>query len=79
VDDLVLAYVEWREESTAVRRAYGWWVDGGSEDAARAHAAYHAALDREEAAAVGYAHLIEATSQMLTIGPAPAGPSWDRC
>ncbi len=72
VDALVLAYVEWREESTAVRQVYGWWTSGGCEDAARAHAAYHAALDREEAAATAYEQLIEAAGQLLrtTVNPA---------
>jgi hypothetical protein len=65
VDDLVLAYVEWREESTAVWQVYGWWTGTGSENAARAHAVYRAALDREEAAARVYAKLIEAARQLL--------------
>ncbi len=72
VDALVLAYVEWREESTAVRQVYAWWTSGGSEHAARAHAAYHAALDREEAAATAYEQLIEAAGLVLKTRVNPA-------
>ena len=58
VDDAILAYVEWREECVEVWNAYGWWASGTPEDVERAHAAYGAALDREEAAAQVYAGLI---------------------
>jgi hypothetical protein len=66
VDDAILAYVEWREECTEVWSTYAWWASAPAEDAPRAYAAYRAALDREEAAAKGYAmqmnrvrHLVE--------------------
>jgi hypothetical protein len=55
VDDAVIAYVEWQEESTEVWNAYGSWASAPPEDVRRAHAAYRAALDREEAAAKVYA------------------------
>ena len=59
LDDAVLAYVQWREECAAVWNAYRWWESATTEDAVGAHAAYRAALDREEAAATVYAKLID--------------------
>ena len=51
VDDAVLAYVAWRDESATVWAAYGRWSSASAEEAIGAHAAYKAALDREETAA----------------------------
>jgi hypothetical protein len=65
VDDAVYAYVEWREESAVVWAAYRRWTGAAAEDAGGAHAAYRAALDREEAAARVYASLIERVSALL--------------
>jgi hypothetical protein len=72
VDEAVLAYVAWREESATVWAAYGHWSSAAADDASRAHAAYRAALDREETAARVYASLIEQVSE-LTGGAACAG------
>ena len=55
VDEAVLAYAQWREESGIVWGAYRRWASAAIEDARGAHAAYRAALDREEAAAQVYA------------------------
>jgi hypothetical protein len=68
VDEAVLAYVEWREESAAVWAAYGSWASAAADDAGRGHAAYQAALDREEAAARVYASLFERVSELLRTG-----------
>ena len=68
VDDAVLAYVEWREESATVWAAYSVWTSVDAEDARGAHAAYRAALDREEAAAQVYASLIERVGELLETG-----------
>jgi hypothetical protein len=68
VDEAVVAYVEWREESGAVWVAYGRWASAPAEDAGHAHAAYRAALDREEAAAQVYANLIESVGELLRPG-----------
>lgn len=51
VDQAVDAYVDWREECTAVWRAYGWWRGATAVDAPLAFSAYRAAIDREECAA----------------------------
>ena len=58
IDDAVLAYVEWREACDAVWTIYGLWASGAAHNPRCAHAAYQAALDREEAAARVYAQLI---------------------
>lgn len=55
VDDAVLAYIEWREECASVRECDRRWRGATPENAVRVHAAYQAALDREEAAAGAYA------------------------
>jgi hypothetical protein len=52
VDDFLETYVCWREASAAVRTAYDRWRGGQRPDRGLAFAAYRAALDREEHAAV---------------------------
>jgi hypothetical protein len=68
VDDAVIAYVEWREECMEVWNAYGWWASAPPEDVRRAHAAYRAALDREEAAANVYAGLMRRVGHLVETG-----------
>ena len=68
VDDAVIAYVEWREECMEVWNAYGWWASAPPEDVRRAHAAYRAALDREEAAANVYAGLMKRVGHLVETG-----------
>ena len=68
VDDAVISYVEWREECTQVWNAYGWWASAPPEDVRRAHAAYRAALDREEAAAKVYAGLMKRVGHLVETG-----------
>jgi hypothetical protein len=65
VDEAVSAYVEWREESTEVWNAYARWASVPPEDVRRAHAAYRAALDREEAAAKIYAGLMKRVGDLV--------------
>ena len=66
--DAVIAYVDWREECTEVWNAYGWCASAPPEDARRARAAYLAALDREEAAAVVYAGLMKRVGELVETG-----------
>jgi hypothetical protein len=77
VDDLVQAYVEWREESASVWDAYDRWASASAEDTRRADSAYRAALDREQAAARSYAELIELARDRLDtaseLSPFPRG------
>jgi hypothetical protein len=68
VDDAVIAYVEWREECMEVWNAYGWWAIAPREDVRRAHAAYRAALDREEAAANVYRGLMKRVGHLVETG-----------
>ena len=68
MDDAILAYVAWREECTEVWRTCAWWASAPAEDARRAHAAYGAALDREEAAAKGYAMQMNRVRDLLDTG-----------
>jgi hypothetical protein len=76
VDEAVLAYAEWRQESATVWAAYGRWASAAVEDASGAHAAYRAALDREEAAAQLYASLIGRVSALVNTGSdSTAAPS----
>lgn len=58
------AYIEWRLACIAVWTAYREWTRAMRADAALAHVAYEAALDREDAAASVYSGLMR-----LTCGP----------
>jgi hypothetical protein len=55
VDDAMDRYVDWREESTAVEKAYARYANACRGEGTIAFAAYRAALDREECAAGHYA------------------------
>jgi hypothetical protein len=71
VEDAAIAYVEWREECTEVWNAYGSWASAPPEDVQCAHAAYRAALDREEAAAKVYAGLMNRVGHLVEAGDYP--------
>ena len=58
IDAAVDSYVDWREESAAVRRAYRRWADAAGTDRPCAFAAYVAALDQEERAGARYAQVL---------------------
>jgi hypothetical protein len=55
IDELVEAYVSWREASAAVWLAYERWIGSDRGERPLAYAAYLAALDGEERAARTYA------------------------
>jgi hypothetical protein len=67
LDDPVIAYAEWRTACLGVWMAYREWTNAPKADGALAHAAYAAALDREDAAASAYSRLV-----LRTFGPADA-------
>jgi hypothetical protein len=58
LDEVVDAYVDWREERATVWDAYARWHDAPVPDCPLAFSAYRAALDREERAAHVYAELM---------------------
>lgn len=61
VDELMDAYVDWREECLALEEAYARWSSVALDERNVAFAAYTAALDREEQASSVYAkrtHLV---------------------
>ena len=57
VADRVAAYGEWRVSCTSVWEAYRQWSNAPKADEELAHAAYTAALDREDAAATAYSRI----------------------
>lgn len=57
--DPVIAYAEWRISCSFVWDAYRDWSNAPKADADLAHAAYTAALDREDAASGVYSSLIK--------------------
>jgi hypothetical protein len=61
VDEVMDAYLGWREECLAVDDAYRRWAMASAADAALAFAAYRSALVREEQASHVYADLLEST------------------
>jgi hypothetical protein len=61
IDDVMDAYVDWRQESAEAEFAYRRWSVAPSTDPARAFAVYAAALDREELASISYAQVIRRT------------------
>jgi hypothetical protein len=58
IDDVMDAYIAWREESAAAEAAYRRWKLATSMETAGAFAGYVAALDREERASAEYAQAI---------------------
>ena len=54
-EDLIDAYVEWREGATAAADAYRRWADAPSSQRAHWFLVYTAALNHEEFAAIGLA------------------------
>lgn len=65
VDQLVAAYVDWREESAAAHEAYSRCNATRGHRVRHAFAVYFAALDREERAAAEYAACVEEVSALV--------------
>jgi hypothetical protein len=61
-EDRAIAYVQWRLACLAVWSAYRECATAPKSHASLAHAAYGAALDREQAAADAYARLARSAS-----------------
>jgi hypothetical protein len=65
VDRLISAYCEWREECREVAAAYQRFLNAEPPDVPLAHAAYVAALDREESASRAYASHVERVTAIV--------------
>jgi hypothetical protein len=72
IDDVVNTYVDWREQSERVWRAYRDWSTSAPPDAALRFAAYVAELDREHLASDTYA---DAVTRAAVCGRTSALPS----
>jgi hypothetical protein len=59
VDEVIERYVCWREECVSVDSAYAAWHAARREERRLAGAAYVAALDREQHAALVYSQTVE--------------------
>jgi hypothetical protein len=60
------AYVEWRNQCSAVWVAYSHWAAAGASDAELRYRAYAVALDQEERASEIYAGLIRRVRDLVT-------------
>ncbi len=59
IDDMLAAYVQWREACASVQQAYDGWTRARAEDEPQAFRAYTAALDDEARASELYADLVK--------------------
>ena len=66
VDQMLEAYVAWREKCLEVWDAYNRWVRAQTDHAARGFADYTAALDAEERAAGMYADSVRRVRQVIS-------------
>jgi hypothetical protein len=73
VDELVEAYVHWRQTSARVTDTYRSWASGTAPRDTVAFGLYVAALDAEEQAAEVYAGLVRRAALPRSDDP-PAGP-----
>jgi hypothetical protein len=69
LDEAIERYVDWRQASATVDRAYGHWSVATAHDGPLSFLAYRAALDIEEHAATVYAAVIERLERLLCSGP----------
>ena len=70
-DQIIDLYLDWREETATVADAYASWTGAPAGEEGRGFAAYAAALDREEAAARGYADALANGERSSQGGGAP--------
>ena len=66
VDELIVAYVTWRTECSALTRSYGLWSTGDRRHRDALFGVYAAALEREEQAATTYRRLLEQITALET-------------
>jgi hypothetical protein len=66
VDDVLVGYAEWRDGSDAVADAYEQWSTAPAGENGLRFAAFTAAVDQEQTAAVAYADAIRKLKRALT-------------
>jgi hypothetical protein len=74
VDQLVEAYVDWRESCARVDDAYRSWANEGGAGGRVAFGLYVAALDAEERSAEVYAGLVRRADALAWSEDSPAEP-----
>ena len=72
LDDLVDAYVDWRESARAVTDAYDRWSFASGRERASRFAAYAATLDQEQKTATAYADAVGELERCLPHSPKDA-------
>jgi len=77
IDDLVDTYVDWREQSKRVWRAYHDWSTAVQPDAAVRFAAYVAELDREHLASDAYADAVSRAAECVHTSELPSPSQLD--
>jgi hypothetical protein len=68
IDRTMAAYVDWKEQSVAVRDTYSRWGSALGIDAQAAYRAYADALDREARASEAYADMLRGTRPRTSFG-----------
>jgi hypothetical protein len=74
VDEMISAYVDWREACRAVHAAYRAWTTATGRHTTVAFWRYDAALDAEEHAAEVYAGLVRRVGHFVTSDRDLSGP-----
>jgi hypothetical protein len=71
VDELMEAYLDWREECNDLRDAYDRWSLASPDERGLGFVAYSAALDREEQASAVYAERTQLVASELSFRRKP--------
>jgi hypothetical protein len=74
VDEMISAYVDWRDACRAVHAAYRSWATATGPHAGGAFWRYTAPIDAEERAAEGYAGLVRRIGHFVTTDHDLSGP-----
>jgi hypothetical protein len=68
VDEMMILYVTWREDASAVGEAYRHWSAAPASEEAWRFSAYLASLESEEASAERYARAVTSVGRSLDPG-----------
>ena len=66
VDEMLAAYVDWRETAAKSKVAYWRWSQGPAPERELRFATFVAALDQEECAAANYASIVGGVARVLS-------------